>query len=223
MARTGVIERDEAADAEAQAISRIEGATGATSDGVATHTEKKPEPIRMKRPKLPVLPGNLDAPVAVYDARLTLLSFGKPAMNVSASLAFEIRSPKFDVGLMGEHAFTMGFMGGLLGMGIQILGHEDTVDQKDNSVKQKIAVRVPRFIDEQTDQILMCLAPLLQQNGKKLIEDLVTDGERPWRLNFPSTNIEGELRIYQMQQSFDLTTRAEDNEGGETLEPLEGE
>ena len=86
---------------------------------------------------------------------------------------------------MGEHAYSLGFLGGWLGEGAIIKAAPITADEE-NNVHQALKLRLPRFLDGQLDQVLLCIAPLI--GGKKVIEPLL-NLDTPWRLNI-TTEIE---------------------------------
>lgn len=200
------VPRDEAEDADAQAVSRIESATGATSEGTKTRKPKdEPQPIRAKRPKLPALPPNLADPVMEFPATLRLVSFGKSVKNVTATLNFDVPIPQDFRDVLGEHGFTVGFLGGWMGEGVQIKKVPLVVDVENRQV-QKMSVQIPRFLDSRTDQLLAMIAPLM--GGKALVERLF-ECAWPWRLNVP-VDIAGQISLYAMQQSLALTNRESD-------------
>lgn len=167
--------------------------------------EEAPKKRRMLAvPSLPALPEGLDEPAGVFGARLVLISLGKPVSNVSTTLTFALDIPDFDAELMGEHAYTLGFLNGWLGEGAIIKAAPLAADEE-NNVHQKLTIRLPRYLDGGRDQILLMIAPLL--GGKKFVEPLLQQ-EWSWRLNV-TTDIPGTLVLYPMQQKFDLTTKAE--------------
>lgn len=211
--------RDEATDADAQAISRIESATGATSDGVKAPKakEEKPRPIRAKRPSLPAMPLNLDEAVMTFPVKLKNVYFGKSITNVVASLKFDVLVPQDFREVLGEHAFTASFLGGLLGYGVEILDAPLKKDQE-NRQQQVLDLRIPRFADPATDQLLTIVAPLV--GGRKFIEALF-GMDWPWGVNV-KVDIDGEISLYAMQQSLALTDRATDTiPTDETREPVD--
>lgn len=199
-------QRTEAEETDADAISRIEAATGATSgEGKAP----APTAIRApKRPKLPQLPANLDMPEMAFPVKLKMVSLGKPVANVSATLNFEVPIPQDFRDVLGEHAYTVAFLGGFLGEGVQIKKAPISVDAENRTV-QTLTVQVPRFLNEQTDQLLLSIAPLI--GGKKFVEDLFAL-DWPWRLNI-NVDIEGEIAFFAMQQSLALTSSTGDDPG----------
>lgn len=201
-------QRTEAEETDADAISRIEAATGATS-GEGKDVVPTPTAIRApKRPKLPQLPANLDAPEMVFPVKLKLVSIGKAIANVTATLNFDVPMPQDFRDVLGEHAYTVAFLGGFLGEGIQIKKAPISVDAENRTI-QTLTVQVPRFLNEHTDQLLLSIAPLI--GGKKFIEDLFAL-DWPWRLNIP-VDIEGEIGFYAMQQSLALTSSTGDDAG----------
>ena len=180
-------------------------------DTIETETEPEllpDEPKRRRRSTLGTLPPmpamNGADPEASYSVHLRQVSLGKPVSNVSATLTFDLDIPEFDVALMGMHAFTLQFLEGFLGDGA-LIKEAPTKADDENNVHQQLKIRIPRFLNENYDQILACIAPLV--GGKKLYEPLF-GLDWSWRLNIP-VDIPGELRLYAMQQKFDLTSRAE--------------
>lgn len=178
---------------------------GTTQQSSPDGTKTNPIAIKAKRIKLPPMPANLDNPVWEGGATLTLVSLNHPITNVSATLVLTLDSPHFDEDLMGEHAYTVGFHNGLLGEGGTVLSATTTVDEE-NRKTTKIKVRLPRYANEDHDQIKINIAPLI--GGRGMIEHLMA-AEGTWGLNFRNLGIEGVLRLFAMQQAFDLTTRAE--------------
>lgn len=175
--------------------------------------------IRRKGPKPPA---GLGDPIIEFGAKLKVISIGKPIANVNTTLVFDLDIPQPGISeLMGEHAYTGVFAGGLLGEGVFIKEAPRKVDS-DNRVVEQIKVTLPRFDSAQVDQIERCILPLL--GDKDTIAPLLSAFDGSWRLNCP-VDIPGVFRLHVMQQSFDLTkqatTEAEDAAAaGTVVEPF---
>ena len=171
------------------------------SEGAAVERlETAPKPVRPA-------PFDLGDPFFRIHATITNISLGKPVSNVSASFAVALAYP-YDgfTDLMGEHALAAMFGGSFLGNGIivrDVALHADV----ENDVVQKIKLVMPRY-DDGKDQLAAYVAPFLDDPA---IMDRLLNYAGAWRLNLP-VKIEGELALYEPQERFDLTRKADEEE-----------
>lgn len=150
-------------------------------------------------------PANLRPdPVFEIGVHLRNISIGKAISNTTATLNFDIDVPSGAwIDLIGEHAYAAMLGKSFLGEGLLIKGVPLTIDSENRTV-QKASAQITRFAsDGKTDQIATCLLPLL--GDKAQLIGILDAFDGPWRLNCP-VDIEGALRLYQMQETFDLTS-----------------
>jgi hypothetical protein len=192
-------------EAEDDAISRMEAVAGGTSgedpDAEYAPANEAPKKSRARSRRKP--PANLDAPVLEAAVILRLISFGKSITNVTATLGFELGAPTDMSEFMGEQAFAATFRGDYLGEGLTVRSEATSVDA-DNSIKRAFKVMLPRW-NNGMDQLATYIAPLLP-------DDVTIDGllglSTAWRLNV-TVEMGGVFALHAMQQSFDLTKKAE--------------
>lgn len=165
-------------------------------------TPVTPRQVRSTRKRK--APANLGEPVLVTSGKLKLISVGKGIANVTVTLGFTLDVPIDIRDLLGEHAYAASFDGNYLGNGVFIKDAPLSVDVE-NNVHQTLKVHLPRF-DEGADQIASYIAPLL--SDAEAVGQSLLGLDESWRLNI-NVDVPGELRLFQMQQSFDLVTRAE--------------
>lgn len=188
-------------DGPGSATAAIAEAERLTSEG--DEPAPPPQPITRRKHRKP--PANLDEPVLVIPCRLRNVSVGKSIANVTATLTFAVDSPADVRDYLGEHAYAMVFGLDYLGNGIQLKDAPLSVDVE-NNVNQSLKVQLPRWADGGVDQVKDFIAPLLPD--PLALSDELLGLSSPWRLNV-KVDIEGQLKLHQMQQSFDLTKRAE--------------
>lgn len=197
----------EAEASDNAAVATLDTVPAPPQDDVAA----EPTPIRKPRRSVIKGPANLGASVLELPVTLRLISLGKPAMNVSATLGFDLDHPSdHDLkDFMGEQAFAARFAGSYLGNGLVIREAPLKASSADNKVTQKLKVVLPRF-DQGADQIERYVVPILGIDLEALF------GIDPtWRLNI-NVNEPGALILYEMQGSFDLVTKAAEDLTGET-------
>lgn len=199
-----LLPEDPTADAEAEddAISRLESAMEETDESAGGESPE-PSPRRRRAKKRPI-PENLGEPVLVTSGHLKLVSLGKSIANVTITLGIDLDVPVDIRGLLGEHAYAASFDGNYLGNGIFIKDAPLSVDVE-NNVHQKLKIHMPRF-DESTDQVAAYVAPLLSDPGA--LSRALLGLNEGWRLNI-NVDQPGTLQLFQMQQAFDLTSKAE--------------
>jgi hypothetical protein len=157
------------------------------------------------RPARPA-PFPLGEPYFVTPATLTNITLGKQVANVTATIALVLHAP-YDgfTDLMGEHALAATLGGSYLGNGIRVVDavlHADV----ENEIIQKLKLTMPRY-DGGIDQLATFVAPFLEDPS---IADQLLAYSGAWRLNLP-VKIEGDFALYEPQQRFDLTKRADDD------------
>lgn len=186
-------------DGPGSATAAIAEAERLTSDA----PQPPPQPITRRKHRKP--PANLDEPVLVIPCRLRNVSVGKSIANVTATLTFAVDSPADVREYLGEHAYAVVFGLDYIGNGVQLKDAPLSVDVE-NNVNQSLKLQLPRWADGGVDQVKEFIAPLLPD--PEALNDELLGLSSPWRLNI-KVDIEGQLRLHQMQQSFDLTKRAE--------------
>ena len=152
-------------------------------------------------------PFELGDPFFTVPAHVKNISLGRPVSNVTATLSVALDYP-WDgfTDLMGEHALAAVFGDSFLGNGIRVLDvalHTDV----ENEVTQRVKLSMPRY-DDGKDQLAAYVAPLLEDPS---VIDRLLNYAGPWRLNLP-VNIEGSFSLYEPQERFDLTARADDED-----------
>ena len=197
-------------DATGEAIGRItsvEAPSPPDEDVLPGEEETAPTPIARKRKKKYRVPGNLEEPVLRLPVTLKLVSFGKGVANVTATLTFAIPQRNTEIiDLLGAHAYAASFAGTYLGNGVFLKDVPFTVSGDENEVHQSLKVTLPRW-ESGADQLATYIAALISKPSA-ISEDLLALDET-WRLNI-NVDEEGDLALYQMQQSFDLTKKADD-------------
>lgn len=160
--------------------------------------------LRRRGPKPPQI--DPDQLVAEFGVKLRTVSLGKPNINVNCTLIFDLDRPQPEISdLMGEHAYTVTFAGGLVGEGVYIKEAPRKVDIE-HRVNEALKVTLPRYDSSNKDQIERCILPLVGE--KEALVALLRGGiDGTWRLNM-AVDIDGAIRFYREQQKFDLTAKA---------------
>ena len=180
--------------------------------------ERTAEPPTFGKPETatrrgPIPPASLGEVMLEVGCHLRNVSFGKPVANVTASLTADLDVPQDVKMLMGEHAYVGVLNEGMLGEGLLIKG-DVTASDPENRVTQKIKMTMPRYDQQNRDQITPNLLPLI--GDAEILDGLLQGIEGTWRLNC-TVDIPGVLRLHRMQESLmlddgrevDLTKRAE--------------
>lgn len=170
------------------------------SEGVTPAAPHVPKKARAKR-KAPTGLGEVVAELVVH---LKQVSVGKAISNVTASLSFDVQVPQDIIELLGEHAYAAVFGGSYLGNGIFLKDVGVSVDT-DNHVNQGLKIQLPRY-DQGVDQITQYVAPLIPD--EEALSPALLALDTGWRLNI-NVDLDGVLKLHRMQESFDLTKRAE--------------
>lgn len=166
-------------------------------------TEQPPKPER-KRIRRKV-PDGLGEAIVTVPAHLRLVSIGRGIANVTCTIAFSLDYPVDMVEVLGEHAYAAVFRGDYLGNGLFLKEAGLTVDVE-NHVNQRVKGTIPRFDQGQAiDQIVTYILPLLPE---ELDISTLLAMSLPWRLNV-QVDFPGQLALHRMQESFDLTSKAE--------------
>lgn len=162
-------------------------------------------PRRLERTRRRKVPEGLAEPAVTVPVHLRTVSLGRPVANVSATLVFVVSIPRDFIGFMGEHAYAAIFADSFLGEGFTIKEAPPRLDA-DGNVTQKLKMFLPRWDSSgKIDQITRYIAPLLPDIGA--LEPLLGLSVA-WRLNV-TVDIEGSLSLHPMQESWDLTAKAE--------------